>query len=499
LDAYIDGHLGNDTIVGTGGKDTFLGSAGNDSIDGGAGDDVINGGADNDTLIGNTGNDTLDMSGAVNHFIINLTEMSTGNTVLVDAALGTDLVNGFEGILLGSGHDKVIGSNGNNIIGGGAGNDTLDGGAGNDTLSFGGATAGISFDIAVNLTGTITVSDGQGGSDTVSNFEYAVGGSGNDTITGSAGANSISGGAGDDSLMGGLGADTLLGGDGNDLFVGIADNARDIYYGDAGFDTISYRDVAVAINTNTGTGFYSQNSTSIYFLVNGQSQYFNSIEGLIGGQANDVLQNKSTSAVYFDGYLGNDTLIGNNGADTLIGGAGNDSISGGSGADTLLGGIGDDTLSGGTGNDSIDGGDGNDRISFQTNAVINGGAGVDTLWFATSTTVNMSTLSTFAGSNFEAFDFLASGANVSMTLSSADVIALASASNAGIDNLAYANKKVLVINGNSGDVLNLTGGQWVDTGANTTFNLGGSFSIYQFGNSDIYVVTNLPPVTPPLG
>jgi Ca2+-binding RTX toxin-like protein len=220
---------------------------------------------------------------------------------------------------------------------------------------------------------------------------------------------------------------------------------------------------------------------------------------LIGGQANDVLQNKSANAVYFDGDLGNDTLIGNNGADTLIGGAGNDSISGGSGADTLLGGIGDDTLSGGTGNDSIDGGDGNDRISFQTNAVINGGAGVDTLWFATSTTVNMSTLSTFAGSNFEAFDFLASGANVSMTLSSADVIALASASNAGIDNLAYANKKVLVINGNSGDVLNLTGGQWVDTGANTTFNLGGSFSIYQFGNSDIYVVTNLPPVTPPLG
>jgi tripartite-type tricarboxylate transporter receptor subunit TctC len=79
----------------------------------------------------------------------------------------------------------------------------------------------------------------------------------------------------------------------------------------------------------------------------------------------------------------------------------------------------------------------------------------------------------------------------------ADVIALASASNAGIDNAAYANKKVLVVNGNSGDSLNLTGGQWVDTGAVTTFNLGGSFSIYQFGNSDIYVVTNLPPVTPP--
>ena len=134
---------------------------------------------------------------------------------------------------------------------------------------------------------------------------------------------------------------------------------------------------------------------------------------------------------------------------------------------------------------------------FQTTAVINGGEGVDTLWFATSTTVNMSTLSTFAGSNLEAFDFLTSGVNVSMTLSNSDVIALASASNAGIDNAAYANKKVLVVNGNSGDSLNLTGGQWVDTGAVTTFNLGGSFSIYQFGNSDIYVVTNLPPVTPP--
>jgi Ca2+-binding RTX toxin-like protein len=327
----------------------------------------------------------------------------------------------------------------------------------------------------------------------VSSFEAVITGSGNDTLTGSAGADSLTAGAGNDSLSGGdgndsitgdvgndtidagLGQDTVTAGAGNDLILALFDSFADTYAGDAGTDILSFENVTNDLNIS---GFYVNTSTN--FSMNGFTDSYSGLEGLIGGSGNDVLSVHTSSAAAY-----------------LEGGGGNDSLTGASGADTLLGGVGDDTISGGAGNDSIDGGAGNDRISFQTTATINGGSGVDTLWFASSATVNMSTLSTFVGSNFEAFDFLSSGVNVTLTLSDADVMALAGATNAGIDNATYATKKVLVINGNSGDVLNLTGGQWADTGVDSTFNLGGSYSIYQFGTSDVYVATNLAPVTPP--
>src|SRR5262249_45833102 len=50
-------------------------------------------------------------------------------------------------------------------------------------------------------------------------IENALGGSGNDTITGNAVANVLNGGAGNDTLNGGGGADTLIGGLGADHFV----------------------------------------------------------------------------------------------------------------------------------------------------------------------------------------------------------------------------------------------------------------------------------------
>jgi len=51
-------------------------------------------------------------------------------------------------------------------------------------------------------------------------IENAIGGSGNDTITGNTIANQLDGGAGDDSLNGGVGNDTLTGGQGNDSITG---------------------------------------------------------------------------------------------------------------------------------------------------------------------------------------------------------------------------------------------------------------------------------------
>ncbi|SBW03904.1 Peptidase M10 serralysin (fragment) [uncultured delta proteobacterium] len=101
-------------------------------------------------------------------------------------------------------------------------------------------------------------------------IENAIGGSGNDTITGNSADNHLQGGAGDDYLNGGAGDDLLEGGDGNDTLIGGMGN--DTLRGGNGNDTLN------------------------------------------GGSGNDIL----------DGGDGNDTLNGGSGADTMRGGAGDD-------------------------------------------------------------------------------------------------------------------------------------------------------------------------------
>lgn len=51
---------GNDTVRGLEGNDSLLGDAGNDSLDGGDGTDTLRGGTGNDSLIGGAGDDSLD-------------------------------------------------------------------------------------------------------------------------------------------------------------------------------------------------------------------------------------------------------------------------------------------------------------------------------------------------------------------------------------------------------------------------------------------------------
>ncbi|MEM7552640.1 MAG: M10 family metallopeptidase [Cyanobacteria bacterium P01_A01_bin.84] len=110
-------------------------------------------------------------------------------------------------------------------------------------------------------------------------IENAIGGSGNDTITGNDVANEISSQAGDD------------------LIYGLSGN--DILYGDTGLDTL-----------DGGDGD----------------------DSLFGGTGNDIL----------DGQGGNDILIGELGEDTLIGGNGDDILYGNEGKDLLFGGAGSD-------------------------------------------------------------------------------------------------------------------------------------------------------------
>ena len=85
-------------------------------------------------------------------------------------------------------------------------------------------------------------------------IENAVGGSGNDTITGNQAANVLSGGAGNDTLQGNGGSDTLTGGTGADTFVFKvliegADTLTDFI---SGTDTISISENGFGLTLATG-------------------------------------------------------------------------------------------------------------------------------------------------------------------------------------------------------------------------------------------------------
>jgi len=194
---------------------------------------VITGGDGNDAITTGDGNDTL------------------------DGGAGDDYLSG------GDGDDLFIGAPG-------AGDDTYDGGAGNDTITF----AASDDNLIINL-GDGTASD-DGGEDgvgvgTLINIENAIGGSGNDIITGDDGVNKLEGLAGDDQifgfggndiLLGGSGDDTLDGGEGDDLLNGgIGDDVIDggegmdalVYNGTYGENTISIVDGVMTVTGPDGT------------------------------------------------------------------------------------------------------------------------------------------------------------------------------------------------------------------------------------------------------
>ncbi len=146
----------------------------------------------------------------------------------------------------------------------------------------------------------------QFGSDRRSLIENAVGGSGNDVITGNAANNTLSGGAGNDTLNGGAGADRLDGGSGIDTLSYVGSNAG----------------VTVNLATRTATGGHATGDVITGF------------ENLTGSSYADILT----------GSIGANTLSGGAGNDTLNGGAGNDILNGGARIDALTGGTGADTF-----------------------------------------------------------------------------------------------------------------------------------------------------------
>ncbi|QUJ76025.1 M10 family metallopeptidase C-terminal domain-containing protein [Sulfitobacter albidus] len=171
-------------------------------------------------------------------------------------------------------------------------------------------------------------------------IENAIGGAGDDSLTGNDVANALLGGAGDDTISGGGGNDVLLGGAGADALDG----------GD-GIDRAQY--------TAASTGVLADLQLAGRNLGEAAGDTYNSIENVFGSGFADNLR----------GDAGNNTLWGGGGGDVLFGRAGEDVLSGMGGNDTLYGQGGDDDLRGGSGNDFLLGGDGADAL--------NGGSGID--------------------------------------------------------------------------------------------------------------------------
>jgi Ca2+-binding RTX toxin-like protein len=391
LNAGSTGQCGPvDELYGEDGNDVLNGSARKDKLWGGPGDDILNAfdGLE-DELDGGLGADVLN-GGAGDGDILRYTDRSTGVTVDLDGSAGDDGEPG-EGDTVGADVEDVEGGSGNDTLNGNASPNSLRGWGGNDTLVGGDASDSLFGDAGndVELGGPgIEVFEGvyDGGDNTWNGGEgddvFGADNAGADTVIGGPGMDRVSyqssvarsvtldglpndGAAGENDNVGddvehvqtGGGHDVLVGSDGDNYLDG--GNGNDTISGAGGNDTLNPGGSGFEANVlnggpGTDTADYSrayQVTVSLDGVANdGQSGSSDNVgtdvEGIIGGNSNDVLR-------------------GNDGANVLKGGEGSDRLEGGNGADTLYGGWAVDTLEGGDGDDALAGGLDGDAVRGQ--------------------------------------------------------------------------------------------------------------------------------------
>jgi Ca2+-binding RTX toxin-like protein len=310
-----------------------------------------------------------------------------------DVRAGTgdgDILTGGGGpddVLGGAGNDTLSGGSGNDFVRGGTGDDTVlagpgndneDGGGGRDTIDFTATTAGVVVHLAAGTAQGVEI-----GTDTLSSFENAVGGSGDDQIFGDDGDNFIAGGTGSDILAGADGADILDGGAGNDRLEGGTGWDNYVWRPGDGSDEIvdqgptsnyaenvlivegaSLADFLIRRNPVTLDGALTSVATGETILIRGMfagggkgvDEFEFHAPG--GGMARFYLADLAALAVD-DPSLGGG-LAGTAGDDALVGTSGDDTIYGLGGDDILTGLDGKDHLDGGTGADRMVGGKGDD-------------------------------------------------------------------------------------------------------------------------------------------
>jgi len=244
------------------------------------------------------------------------------DNILIGSDYG-DTIRGFDGndVLIGKGNDKD------------GGIDLLIGGSGDDILI--GDSGTVSDPTAENL------SDGT---------DHLFGGTGDDQLYG---------GGGDDELQGGDGHDILDGGSGFDIALYSADDYSITVTPLPDGDSDGYSDGFNISFTQVTLGSGELGPVPI-----DDEQALNT-EGIVGTYYDDVmtgadLVDRDPASLspdgfvnIFDGYYGDDILIGGSGRDCIYGGGDNDTIDGMDDDDVIAGGTGNDDLTGGGGADAF--------------------------------------------------------------------------------------------------------------------------------------------------
>jgi Ca2+-binding RTX toxin-like protein len=381
---HITGGSLNDTLTGNALANRIDGGGGLDALQGLAGDDTLIGGLGNDSYLFNTGTalgtdtldesagglDTLDFSASTTLGVTVNLGIATTQVVNANLSLILQADNTFENVFGGSLGDwltgnalanTLMGNDGPDNVSGGAGNDSLNGGLGDDTYRF----------AAHSALGTDTLNESAGGTDTLdfsgttstnvtlnlgttasqvvntnlslvlglaTAFENAIGGGGNDLLTGNTIANVLTGGAGHDTLVGLAGNDILQGGLGDDSYVFAANAALGtdsvVELAGEGLDLLDLSFSTVAVNVNLGVATTQVVNANLSLTLNASDTF----EMVIGSSVNDTLTGNSLANVILGG-AGNDAIAGLTGRDLLFGGSGNDSLDGGDDEDIVIGGL----------------------------------------------------------------------------------------------------------------------------------------------------------------
>ena len=397
---WIDGGLGNDTLIG---------GAGADHLQGGKGDDVIVGGTHLAIDPANPWQtwdkyDEARFSNGINRYETTFFRAAkTGETGTVDN-LGLSTGSSDKGYVASAFFDAdgfIVVQDRYSDAMGGEGRDVL---RGIEILGFSDASEQLKLQVNDNTftqnNWSITGKDGSG-NDTWGNIETTVtnrfisgtrfgdkiqgAGAYQNYLYGNAGNDLIIGGALRDELVGGVGNDTLDGGQNPDV-----DPTRpwdtwstyDVARYDADKAQFKIQRLSDADGTKTGT------TDQQYFLVE------HLVPSSLGGLGTDIVFN--IERLQFSGSNGDVQLnvkveqqgnrtsySGTQFADTIVGTAGDDNFSGEAGNDSIAGGAGNDFMGGGAGDDSLGGGDGDDQFVNLAggNDTVVGGDGADTVTY----------------------------------------------------------------------------------------------------------------------
>jgi Ca2+-binding RTX toxin-like protein len=285
-----------DTVDSGDGADTVWGGVGNDLLITGEGDDQVGGGVGNDSVHASYGDD--EVFGESGNDVMYLGEGA-------DEALGGD---GNDTIYGNGGNDSLYGDAGDDSIQGGVGTDAMGGGAGFDTVSYSDHGARVN----VNLNGG-TGQGSAGENDFLAySFEAAVGGLGDDRLTGNVYDNKFYGGSGDDQVNAGDGNDSIYGEGGNDSLQGgrgsdkiYGNDGHDVLWGGRDADSLfagSGDDTLVTIGGSTTDKSWGESGTDSFWLDNNGNEFLDATAFEHNdGRVHKVSSFHNSSSVELDG------------------------------------------------------------------------------------------------------------------------------------------------------------------------------------------------------